>query len=183
MHFIKISDFDYFLFSLVANGQVVLMSLESETSYVGDHTALSCSYVILDSSYLVFTLSWFKGDSPLDPSIKKIADFIREETSPYYGNGYDDQSRYKVSRSGNSGSFISTFDIFNVEFSRDRGRYLCSVTVIRFDGTNFFDTVDSTDLIVYSKYTTIIKINFKQFSFFQHYKNMALLCLIYVWWV
>ncbi|XP_071806513.1 uncharacterized protein [Asterias amurensis] len=134
----------------ITNGQVVTMSLESETSYVGDHTALSCSYAILDSSYLVFTLSWFKGDSPLDPSTKKIADFIREETSPYYGNGYDDQSRYNVSRSGNSGSFISTFDIFNVEFSRDRGRYLCRVTVARFDGTNPFDTADSTDLIVYS---------------------------------
>ncbi|XP_071806518.1 uncharacterized protein [Asterias amurensis] len=134
----------------ITNGQVVTMSLESETSYVGDHTAISCSYAISDSSYLVYTLSWFKGDSPLDPSTKKIADFIREETSPYYANGYDDQSRYNVSRSGNSGSFVSTFDIFNVEFSRDRGRYLCRVTVIRLDGTNPFDTADSTDLIVYS---------------------------------
>ena len=158
MHFIKISDFDYFLFSLVTNGQIVTMSLESETSYVGDHTALSCSYAILDSSYLVFTLDWFKGESVSGPYTLRIAEFYLDATSPTYGSAYNDQSQYNVSRSGNMNNFISTFEIFNVEFSRDKGRYLCRVTVVRPDGTNS-NAIATTDLIVYSKYfRTLLKI-------------------------
>ena len=149
-----------FLF-LVTNGQVVTVSLESETSYVGDHTALSCSYAILDSSYLVFTVDWFKGESVSDPSTLKIAEFYLDATSPTYGSAHNDQSQYNVSRSGNSGSFISTFEIFNVEFSRDRGRYLCRVTVVQSDGMNSVNAVATTVLIVYSKYyyfRTLLKI-------------------------
>ncbi|XP_071806519.1 uncharacterized protein [Asterias amurensis] len=133
----------------VTNGQVVTVSLESETSYVGDHTVLSCSYAILDSSYVVYTLDWFKGNSPSGPSTLRIAEFYLDATSPTYGSAYDDQSQYNVSRSGNMNNFISTFDIFNVEFSRDRGRYLCRVLVVRPDGTNS-NAIATTDLIVYS---------------------------------
>ncbi len=127
------------------------MNLQSDASYDGDHTTLTCSYAILDSSYIVFTLDWFKGESPPDPSDTKIADFHREETSPTYSSAYGDRSQYNVSRSGNSDNSISTFDIYNVEFSRDRGGYLCRVTVVQSDGMNPTDAVASTDLIVYSK--------------------------------
>ena len=137
------------LFCSVCNGQELTMTLESEASYEGNPTTLSCSYTILDNTYELFDLEWFKGDSFTGPSTLKIADFWRAAASPSYYNGYDDSSQYLVSRDNDNS--VSSFDILNVGFSNDRGRYWCRVTVRPIGGTGNVDEKASTDLIVYSK--------------------------------
>ncbi|XP_033641191.1 proto-oncogene tyrosine-protein kinase ROS-like isoform X2 [Asterias rubens] len=132
----------------VCNGQELTMTLESEASYEGNPTTLSCSYTILDNTYELFDLEWFKGDSFTGPSTLKIADFWRAAASPSYYNGYDDSSQYLVSRDNDNS--VSSFDILNVGFSNDRGRYWCRVTVRPIGGTGNVDEKASTDLIVYS---------------------------------
>ncbi|XP_033641234.1 proto-oncogene tyrosine-protein kinase ROS-like isoform X3 [Asterias rubens] len=132
----------------VCNGQELTMTLESEASYEGNPTTLSCSYTILDNTYELFDLEWFKGDSFTGPSTLKIADFWRAAASPSYYNGYDDSSQYLVSRDNDNS--VSSFDIFNVGFSNDRGRYWCRVTVRPIGGTGPVGEKASTDLIVYS---------------------------------
>ncbi len=108
------------LFNPVSNGEEVTVTLESEASYEGNPTTLSCSYTILDDAYELYDLEWFKGDSFTAPAATKIADFYRAITSPSYYNGYNDPSRYMISRDSNS---TSTFEILNVGLSSDRGRY------------------------------------------------------------
>ena len=99
------------------SGQTVTVSLQSDDSFVGSPTTLTCTYAILDAGFSFWDLEWIKGSSTSDPTAIVIADFYAGASSPSLYNGYDDTSKYSVSR--NNADSNSAFSIFSVRLNED----------------------------------------------------------------
>ncbi|XP_022108577.1 fibroblast growth factor receptor-like isoform X4 [Acanthaster planci] len=137
---------------LKVDGQIVTVSLQSDDSYAGNPTTLSCTYTISNGSYTLWDLAWFKGSSIDDPSTIAIADFYGGATSPTSYNGYDDTSKYIITR--DNANSIGTLQILSVKWNEDRGRYWCMVTA-RGTGSDLPLDRASIDLIIFVLPTSI----------------------------
>ncbi|XP_022108621.1 nephrin-like isoform X2 [Acanthaster planci] len=134
------------------HGQILTVNLQSDESYSWNPSTLSCSYTVSGARYNFWNLQWYKGITISDPLAISIADFFGGISSPRLFNGYDDTSKYTLSR--DSASSISTLHILSVNFTKDSGRYWCRVTVID-PGVSQEQDSDSTELVIFVLPTSI----------------------------